>query len=67
LTTKSCWLPGAALPAPAPTSFGLFAQPAAASANAKKPANFAARMTFPTTFVIPVPPIVSSLLHMPQV
>ena len=38
LTTKSCWLPGAALPRPlsALGSLGFLAQPAAASASAKK-------------------------------
>jgi hypothetical protein len=35
---------------------GLFAQAAAASANAKKPASLAARTTRTTTFVIPLPP-----------
>src|SRR5262245_18967420 len=61
LTTKSCWLPGAALPAPAVGSPCLLAQPAAASARTKKPASLAARMTSTATFVMPAPPFVASL------
>src|SRR5215813_520290 len=66
LTTKSCWLPGGALP-PACGSFGLFAQADAARARARNPASFAARTARTMTFVIRLPPMVASLAHMQQV
>src|SRR5262249_15957085 len=57
LTTKSCWLPGGAVPTPACAgSFGLLAQPATSVTSSSNPANFAARMTL-MTFAIPVPPL----------
>src|SRR3984893_3344303 len=56
LTTKSCWLPGVAIPAAWETS-AVFAHPPMPRATARAPASAAHWMARPTAFVIPVPPL----------